>query len=249
MQLSHFTPYTQPSLTTNYEYAVSEETTATAKADCITCALPMHHCICKHSPNIVMPSPCTILFHPRELSRRNSSGRLLLSCTNTQKAIWHRLKAESLSEKYAGYHLIFPATESSNALNHYSDARSNQEELCASDQVASNTDLDSMHFSSGHNHKNSPKGYIWIDATWQESQKIMRQSPWLRALKRVSLQPDNKSVYRLRRNQKSHGLSTLESMALWLYHQHHTESSQALLDYFERFQHQYLHAQQAGELK
>jgi DTW domain-containing protein YfiP len=93
-----------------------------------------------------------------------------------------------------------------------------------------------------------PEGFLWIDSTWQESHKMMRQSPWLRNIQRHSIKNTN-STFRLRRNQTQDGLSTLESLAYWLSEQNHHEQASALLQHFQNFQEAYLNARQDGLLK
>ncbi|MGI2038441.1 DTW domain-containing protein [Shewanella frigidimarina] len=51
---------------------------------------------------------------------------------------------------------------------------------------------------------------VLIDATWQEARKMYNQSPYLKALPKVSLIGTSKSIYPLRRNQIEGGLCTAE---------------------------------------
>lgn len=51
---------------------------------------------------------------------------------------------------------------------------------------------------------------IIIDSTWQEAQKIYNKSPYLKALKKIKIESNKKSIYTLRRNQKKTGLCTAE---------------------------------------
>lgn len=57
-----------------------------------------------------------------------------------------------------------------------------------------------------------PGHFIIIDATWQQAQKMLHQSPYLFHLPRLSLAAE-KSTYRLRRNQRGQGLCTSEAAA------------------------------------
>ncbi len=180
---------------------------------CITCALPMSRCICSSAPAIQLPTPCHILFHPREMTRRNSTGRLLKACTDIQTSFWHRLKNQQFEAQFQGYYLLYPSDEA--------------------------------------NHASLPppaNGFLCLDGTWQETQKMLRQSPWLHKLPKFSIN-SYQSQYRLRRNQRQTGLSTLECMAYWLQEQKEAQSAQELLQFFDLFQTAYLHAQQAGQLK
>ena len=52
--------------------------------------------------------------------------------------------------------------------------------------------------------------FVLIDSTWQEAQKIYNRSPYLHGLPCVKIETEKKSVYTLRRNQKSYGLCTAE---------------------------------------
>ena len=92
------------------------------------------------------------------------------------------------------------------------------------------------------------EGYLWIDSTWQESQKMLRQSPWLKNLPRKTIQGPP-SDYKLRRNQKDGGLSTLESLAYWLEGENQPATAKELLQFFHIFQDAFLKARLAGLLK
>lgn len=54
------------------------------------------------------------------------------------------------------------------------------------------------------------KHWVVLDGTWQETAKMLRQSPYLQSCYRVAVKPDTASVYRLRRNQKDGALCTAE---------------------------------------
>ena len=182
---------------------------------CIHCTLPDDYCVCDLAPSIILPTNCTILFHPRELSKRNSTGRLLKSCTDVKSDTWHRLKNEQMEAAFYDYALVYPALESDT------------------------------------NYKEAPidaKGLLLIDSTWQESRKMIRQSPWLKKMRKYSIK-STPSTFCLRRNQTEGGLSTLESLAFWLKDQHKHEHAAQLLHYFHHFQQAFLKARQAGLLK
>lgn len=52
--------------------------------------------------------------------------------------------------------------------------------------------------------------FIILDGTWQESRKIYNKSDYLKKATSAALNLTNKSEYRLRRNQVSNGLCTIE---------------------------------------
>ena len=63
-----------------------------------------------------------------------------------------------------------------------------------------------------------PAGFILLDATWQQAQKMYNQSPYLHALPKWQIQSAQTSVYALRRNQKQQGWCTAELVQLlWRY--------------------------------
>ncbi|WP_031564195.1 tRNA-uridine aminocarboxypropyltransferase [Rheinheimera texasensis] len=63
-----------------------------------------------------------------------------------------------------------------------------------------------------------PAGFILLDATWQQAQKMYNQSPYLHALPKWQIQSTHASAYKLRRNQKQQGWCTAELVQLlWRY--------------------------------
>lgn len=56
------------------------------------------------------------------------------------------------------------------------------------------------------------ENFIILDGTWQEANKIYNRSPYLKKFKKLSFSDHYTSKYRLRRNQKSSGLCTIESV-------------------------------------
>ncbi len=77
---------------------------------------------------------------------------------------------------------------------------------------------------------------------------MLRQSPWLKNMPRKTISGPS-STYKLRRNQRDGGLSTLESLAYWLEGQKQPMQAQELLQFFHIFQRAFLTARQAGLLK
>lgn len=200
---------------------------------CIHCTFPTDSCICALAPILTLPSHVHILYHPKEFQRRNSSGRLLKHCFNVPSIQWHRLKNKQLQQKLNGYALLYPAEPEKAELN----------------------TLITKHGQPLTQQRHEPlKGYIWLDATWQESRKILKQSPWLNALPKYSISTHSdydlpSSQYSLRRNQTSEGLSTMETFAYWLYEQNQIQSAQDLLNFFNHFQATYLSVRNSGLFK
>jgi len=77
-----------------------------------------------------------------------------------------------------------------------------------------------------------PAGFILLDATWQQAQKMYNQSPYLHHLTKWQIQSAQPSVYQLRRNQKQQGWCTAELIQLlWQY----TGACEAAAELAERF--------------
>lgn len=77
--------------------------------------------------------------------------------------------------------------------------------------------------------------WIVVDATWQQARKMVRQSPVLAALPRVSIAQPTASQYRLRRNQTDQGLCTLEVIAALLADVGESSNALALRTHLEGF--------------
>lgn len=161
-------------------------------AHCIHCRLPQSHCVCCQIERIELPFNINLCCHSKEWQRNDNTGQwALLSSANIRRIKWHR-KTE----------LIFPAiltAEITAETGHYL--------LFPSDDAQ---DIQQVSPSTAQAIKQ-----LWvIDGTWQEAQKMLRQSPWLKALPRVKIQASPKqaleSHFQLRRNQQ--GLCTLEAI-------------------------------------
>jgi DTW domain-containing protein YfiP len=193
---------------------------------CIYCTLPTHYCVCQYAPKVSLTTPCTLLYHPQEYTKRSNTGRLLKKACHIHSSSWHRLKNPEFEEQFKHFALLYPAnTEPSTSNQPLTD-------------TCTTPDEDHSHI----------EGYLLLDATWQQSQKMMRQSPWLAALPRVSIDAPP-SQYRLRRNQSEQGLSTLESLAYLLIEQNQRNCGLELLQFLQCFQDAFLKARQAGLLK
>lgn len=90
---------------------------------------------------------------------------------------------------------------------------------------------------------------LFIDSTWQQSRKMLRQSPWLNELPRVGLSLNYTSQYSLRRNQVKDGLSTLETLSLCLIEQGHSRTGEDLIKFLRLFQNAFSNARQAGRFR
>ena len=84
--------------------------------------------------------------------------------------------------------------------------------------------------------------FILLDATWAEARKMFRKSPYLDRLPVLTLQPGQRSRYRLRHALHDDHLCTSEVAALCLELAGETRAAQTLEAYLDVFTHHYLQA-------
>lgn len=127
-----------------------------------------------------------LIYHPDEVDKKTNTGHLLgrLLPEHVKEWIWHRNTVESFVDSLSEGFL--------NVLVYPSD--------------------DAREVSEYVSNVDSRIRWIFIDATWQQSQKMLNQSPSLMALDKVRLSSDYISRYTLRKNQRAEGLCTLESV-------------------------------------
>lgn len=141
-----------------------------------------------------------LLTHSRELVRASNTGQIVLQVLGERARLieWHRKLPDTklLTAIDAGkVGLVFPADDNS---------------------PSSNLDATTSLNSCANNAVPSFEYLLLIDATWQEARKMYNQSPYLKSLVKVGLQPTHASIYPLRRNQLEGGLCTAECVALLL---------------------------------
>jgi DTW domain-containing protein YfiP len=73
-----------------------------------------------------------------------------------------------------------------------------------------------------------------IDGTWSQAKAILRRSPRLGALPRISFDPTDASRYRIRRQPREYCLSTVESVHRVIQILEPTEQANVLLRLFDR---------------
>ncbi len=84
--------------------------------------------------------------------------------------------------------------------------------------------------------------FILLDGTWSEARKMFSKSPYLATLPVLSLQPDGKSEYKLRRSRRDDHYCTSEVAAICLALAGEDVAGQTLAAYLDVFTHHYLQA-------
>lgn len=154
-----------------------------------------------------------LLTHATEFDRPSNTGRLVLESataiateqqqtdssqwqvravlwqrTQPDPALLHHLNA-SAAQQSQSYVLLYPTADAI---------------VVDMDQADCITALDGA----------VPAGFILLDATWQQAQKMYNQSPYLHHLAKWQIKSAQPSVYQLRRNQKQQGWCTAELVQL-----------------------------------
>jgi DTW domain-containing protein YfiP len=180
---------------------------------CNKCGLPKINCICDKSPEVTTSSKIWILSTEKEFYRPSNTARLLklINPNSTEIFLWERTKKpEKLikninNEKYETY-LLFPIEDDNEQYRKVE-------------------------------YKNTGKipAFILIDGTWKEARKILRKSDYLNKLPRISLEPNFKSQYDLRRGATEGNLCTIEAAIEVLKINNELENSQAIDNFYNLF--------------
>lgn len=168
-----------------------------------------------------------LLTHATEFDRATNTGRLVAEIAEqpplddvpwqVRTVLWQRKAADEAllarladHNQCASYVLLYPTP----------DAR-----LVNMDELYSPTESTQLF----------PDGFVLLDATWQQAQKMYNQSPYLHALPKWQIQSNQPSVYQLRRNQKQQGWCTAELVTLLWRYSGASHSATALAERFREF--------------
>jgi len=156
---------------------------------CNKCGLPIINCICSKAPKIRTEAKIWILSTQKEFYRASNTARLLslINPSSTEIFLWERTKISEdliskLNNEIYDIFLLFPIENC--------ETRSRKVEYKSTGKIPV---------------------FIIIDGTWKEARKIIRRSTYLEQLPIISLEPDFKSKYDLRRGAQDGNLCTIES--------------------------------------
>ncbi len=175
---------------------------------CIACRLPQGSCVCLEIDKVPLPFDIMICCHNKEWQRNDNTGQWsYISSDNIQRLRWQRkLERQEDAQKQ-----IELSQKTGNYL------------LFPSEEATELTQI------------SNPIEQLWVlDGTWQEAQKMLRQSPWLKSMSKVKITSgEHKAItsqFKLRRNQQ--GLSTMEAIA-WAVATQDPQAGQSLLSNFD----------------
>lgn len=156
---------------------------------CVKCGMLQENCLCEHINKIDSPVEFWLLTTEKEQFRPSNTGRLLaLVMPNTTRTfLWQRhLEPPALLALIEGdvyeLFLLFPTDE-------------------APTYVGQTTEMPPV----------KKRAYILIDATWKEARRILRLSPYLKDIQKVSFREDVQSDYDFRRGAEEGQLCTYEA--------------------------------------
>lgn len=194
---------------------------------CNKCGLPKINCICYKSLEVTTSAKIWILSTEKEFYRPSNTARLLklINPNSTEIFLWERTKKpEKLienitNEKYETY-LLFPIEDDNEQYRNVE-------------------------------YKNTGKipAFILIDGTWKEARKILRKSDYLNKLPRISLKPNFKSQYDLRRGATEGNLCTIEAAIEVLKINNELENSRAIDTFYNLFLRSYKAGASGHKLK
>jgi len=193
---------------------------------CAGCRLVPSHCLCALRPVVPTQAAMCLLMADIEPLKPSNTGWLIADVVaDTFAFSWARTEVDPrlltlLADPQWQPYVVFPA------------------ELVAPERLV-RTLLPDV-FPQGQAAKRPL--FVLLDATWSEAGKMFRKSPYLNHLPVLSLQPDQRSSYRLRRSSHTNHFCTSEVAALCLAMADEPHAAEVLTTYLEVFTHHYLQA-------
>lgn len=156
---------------------------------CPKCGMLQDNCLCERISTMDSPVEFWLLTTEKEQFRPSNTGRLLtLVMPNaTRSFLWQRhLEPQALlaliERDVYDLFLLFPTKEAANYVGEITEMPPEKK-----------------------------RAYILIDATWKEARRILRLSPYLKGIQKVSFRGDVQSNYNLRRGGEEGQLCTYEA--------------------------------------
>lgn len=148
---------------------------------CLQCHRPISTCLCKHVRRVVCPLDVIVLQDPKEARHAMSTAPLL-----AMSIVGARVEVGEVFDPVA---LFGPLWQQQSLLIYPAEATV----PCA---------------EAGHT---EVRRLLLLDGTWRKVRRLIHLNPWLTALPRLSLAPQQPSRYRIRKSPRTDGLSTIEA--------------------------------------
>lgn len=193
---------------------------------CADCRLVPSHCMCSLRPVVAArPGVCLLMADIEPLKPSNTGWLVADIVPDTFAFGWARTETDPalltlLNDPQWQAYVVFPA------------------QYAAPERVVTTVPSAATACTA----KDKRPLFILLDGTWTEARKMFGKSPYLNALPVLSLQPDVKSQYRLRRSRRDDHFCTSEVAALCLALAGEDVAGQTLAAYLDVFTHHYLQA-------
>ena len=188
---------------------------------CAGCRLLPSHCICAVRPDVATQAGVCLLMADIEPLKPSNTGWLIADVVKDTFAFgWSRTQVDPavlrlLADPQWQPFVVFPG------------------EFVAPERVVQTVQTEAT--------EKRPL-FIVLDATWPEARKMFRKSPYLDALPVLSLNPEQVSLYQLRRSKRDDHFCTSEVVALCLDLVGEAFAAQTLQAYLDVYTHHYLQA-------
>jgi len=188
---------------------------------CAGCRLLPSHCICAVRPDVATQAGVCLLMADIEPLKPSNTGWLIADVVKDTFAFgWSRTQVDPavlrlLADPQWQPFVVFPG------------------EFVAPERVVQTVQTEAT--------EKRPL-FIVLDATWPEARKMFRKSPYLDALPVLSLNPEQVSLYQLRRSRRDDHFCTSEVVALCLDLVGEAFAAQTLQAYLDVYTHHYLKA-------
>lgn len=164
-----------------------------ARQLCAQCQRPQRVCLCHAVQSIEHCLHLVFLQHPLEQHHVKGTAYLTYRCLQQAEFFVGEqfspdiIKRKGLEDKR--WFLLYPDPE--------------QQAPCVLPESLQGDDLHNI-------------GVIVLDGTWKKTKKMLYLNPWLAALPRIQLQPEQVSAYHIRKQKNHQSLATAEAVALLL---------------------------------
>jgi DTW domain-containing protein YfiP len=188
---------------------------------CAGCRLLPSHCICAVRPDVATQAGVCLLMADIEPLKPSNTGWLIADVVKDTFAFgWSRTQVDPavlrlLADPQWQPFVVFPG------------------EFVAPERVVQTIQTEAT--------EKRPL-FIVLDATWPEARKMFRKSPYLDALPVLSLNPEQVSLYQLRRSRRDDHFCTSEVVSLCLDLVGEAFAAQTLQAYLDVYTHHYLQA-------
>lgn len=180
---------------------------------CNKCGLATINCICDKVAAIKSKAEIWIISTEREVYRPSNTARLLklINPDSTEIFIWERTKqpeklVQKINDDRYEVFLLFPTEED--------ELRKRRVDYKTTGKIPA---------------------FIIIDGTWKEARKILSKSTYLKELPIISLEPNYKSTFDLRRGAGEGNLCTIEAAIEVLKLNEEIESSLKIKKFYSLF--------------